>query len=99
MTIEKLELDASPKAYEVLSVVKTNYRSGKRYEITVRFNWKITPSGAKFLCYTDVVSLLWDRASETVADLKAKAMTAFNALKLADTSDADLVFNLLHLTV
>lgn len=99
MAMEKLELNASPKAYEVLGVVKTNYRSGKRYEITVRFHWKITAAGAKFHCYTDVVSLLWDRASETVADLKAKAIAAFNALKLADTSDADLIFALMHLTI
>lgn len=97
--MEKLELDASPKAYEVLSARVSNYRSGKRYEIQVRFYWKITAVGTKFLCYTDVVSLLWDRAAETVLDLKAKAVVAFNALKAADTSDADLIFALMHLTI
>jgi len=99
MVMEKLELDASPKPYEVLSVVKTNYRSGKRYEITVRFAWKITAVGAKFQCYSDVVSILWDRAAETVVDLKAKAKAAFDALKLADTGDADLIYALMHLTI
>jgi len=99
MPIEKVELDASPKAYEVLSVAKTNYRSGKRFEISVRFHWKITAVGAKFQAYTDVVTLQWDRASETVDDLKAEAKAVFDALKAADTSDADLVFALLHLTL
>ena len=99
MPMEKVEVDAQPKAYEVLGVVKTNYRSGKRLEITVRFNWKITVVGAKFQYYTDVVVIQWDRATESVQDLKNKATAVFTALKAADTSDADLIFNLLHLTL
>jgi len=99
MVMEKLELDESPKIYEVLSVVKTNYRSGKRYEITVRFSWKITAAGAKFQCYQETVTILWDQAAETVKDLKNKAQAVFNGLKAADTSDADLIFNLMHLTI
>jgi len=99
MPIEKVELTSSPKAYEVLGASKTNYRSGKRFEISVRFNWKITAVGDKFQCYTDVVTLQWDRASETVDDLKAKARAALDALKAAGTSEADLLFNLLRLTL
>lgn len=99
MTIEKLELDASPKLYEILSVTRSNYRSGKRYEIRVRFNWKITAEGPKFECYTDVVVILWNRAAESVQDLKDKAKAAYDALKAADTSDADLIFALIHLTM
>mgnify|MGYP001094565091 CR=1 FL=1 len=99
MAIEKLELDASPKAYEILGAVNTGYRTGNQFAITVRFYWKITAVGAKWQCYTEAVTLLWDRSKESVADFKAKAVAAFNALKAADTTDADLIFALLHLTI
>ena len=99
MAIEKIELDSAPKPYEILSVAKTNYRSGKRYEITVRFSWNITAAADKYQCYTDTVTLQWDRATETVADLKKKASAIFNALKITDTSEADLIFNMIHLTL
>ena len=97
MAIQKIELDASPQAYEVLSVQKTNYRSGQRYEIAVRFCWKVTPAGAKFTCYTETVTVQWDRASDTVANLKARAQAAMAALKTADTSEADTIYALLNL--
>jgi len=99
MAIVKVELDAAPKPYEIVGVVKTNYRSGARFEISVRFSWKITPVGAKFQCYTGTVTLPWDRAAESVDDLKAKAKAAFDALKTADTSEADLIFSLERLTL
>jgi len=99
MVMEKLEVDTQPKAYEVLAAAVTGYRSGKRVEITVRFNWKITAVGAKYQYYTDVVVIQWDRAKESLQNLKNKATAIFNALKAADTSDADLIFALLHLTI
>jgi len=97
--LEKIVVDAAPKPYEVLGASKTGYRSGKRYEIIVRFNWDITPVSDKFQCYTDVVTLQWDRAAESVADLKAKAKAAFDALKAADTSESDLIYALKNLTL
>ena len=99
MVMEKREVDTQPKAYEILSARVDGYRSGKRFEITVRFNWKITAVGAKFQHYTDVVVIQWNRATESFQDLKNKATAVFNALKAADTSDADLIFSLLHLTI
>jgi hypothetical protein len=94
MPIEIAEMDAKPKDYEILAVVRTNYRSGSRYDISVRFNWKIAAAADKFQCYTATVTIPWDRATETVADLKAKAKAAFDALKAADTNEADLIFAL-----
>jgi len=99
MTIRKVELDAAPKPYEVLSVEKTNYRSGKRYAVTVRFSWKVVAVGAAWQAYEEDVTVLWDSASESLADLKAKGQAAFNALKASDTREADLVFGLLNLTL
>jgi hypothetical protein len=99
MAIRKVELDVAPKPYEVLSVEKTNYRSGKRYAVTVRFSWKIMAVGNKFQAYTETATIPWDKASESLADLKTKGQAAFNALKAADTGEADLIFALQNLTL
>ena len=99
MAIRKVELIVAPKAYEVLGVEKTNYRSGQRYAIVVRFYWKIVAVGAKWQAYEEDVTLQWDRVSESVADLKAKARAAYEALKVADTGEADLVYGLLNLAL
>lgn len=98
MAIQKVELIVAPKIYEVLGVERTNYRSGQRYAIMVRFCWKIVAVGAKWQAYQEDVTIPWDRASESLADLKARARAVFEALKVADTGEADLVYGLLNLT-
>ena len=97
--IEKLESAERPKNYEVLAVTDLKHRSGAKISVTVRFNWDVTAVGALFQYYSDVVELPFDMATETIPQLKAKALEAFNNLKGAPHSRADLLFALQKLVV
>lgn len=99
MTIQKLEWDEDPGVYEVVSVRKTNYRSGKRFMVDIRFYWGVTPVNGKFQGYTEVATLLFDSASESLADLKVKGQAALADLKVADRSEANLIFALQRLSL
>jgi hypothetical protein len=94
MAIRKVEDATNPPVLEVLSVTKTNYRSGKRFHVTVRCCWDITPVGPKFRYYTETISVGYDWASESIDQLKAKVLAQYQALVAADRSEANLVFNL-----
>jgi len=94
MTIRKVEDTSNPAVLEVLSVLKTNYRSGKRFMVTVKCCWAIVPVGTKFQYYTDTINIVYDWANESIDHLKAKVLAAYQGLVSTDRSEANLIFNL-----
>jgi len=84
-----------PKKASVAGVVLSNYRSGKVLEILVQLNFKGSFAEPNYTYYTEMLTFRFDTATETLRDLKAKVLAAWeNHNTVADVSMADLIYAL-----
>jgi hypothetical protein len=99
MTIVKEISNVSPVPGQVVSVSRSNNRTGMVFDVSVRLCWKITAAGVKFTYYTDMVQVEVNRATDTVASFKARLKALYDQKVLADTTEADMIYALMNLSL
>lgn len=99
MAIVKEIADVSPAPGQVISVSRSNNRTGMVFDVSVRLCWKITAAGVKFTYYADVVQLEVNRATDTVASFKARLKALYDQKVLENTTEADMIYALMNLTL
>ncbi len=99
MSIRKLKSAESPSKIVVLSVTKSRYRSGSRFNVFIRCCWKIEAANGEFTFYTEDVMVEYDRDVDTFPVLRSRVMAVYAELKAKETVDADLIYTLMTTSV
>lgn len=97
--IVKLESLESPPLLKILSAYKSTYRSKDRFVLDIEMNWNIGEVEGKYRHHQARRNFTYDRGLETLAELRNKVLAYYTELINADTSDADLIFQLERVTI